>query len=234
MKMRRRGERSVTVFPPGGRRVWPQSSSPSRTRAMPQPAPRTESASPRKIQEFSGTRMCTAWPTGKAIVRGSFRRVASQLKRLMTEARIPHQTQAGSAARLDRSTTRRSPGWRSLRRAELEENFRGRAEEDADSQLTPTGLAEPAPGPNRSRLRLEMPGGRTHLQFVGVGKLPENRDRAGSAGGSKDVAEDRIEPSAGVHDVKIERDQLAAEVELGIVVQRAAAVGVQTLAPAPS
>ena len=38
---------------------------------------------------------------------------------------------------------------------------------------------------------------------------------------------------AGVHDVKIERDELAAEVELGIVIERGAAIRVQTLLERP-
>src|SRR5678815_2779964 len=70
---------------------WATIIRPITRRAMPAQR-RGRMASPRKIQELSGTRMWTALPTGKAIVRGSFRIVASQLKRLTTDAIMPHQT----------------------------------------------------------------------------------------------------------------------------------------------
>ena len=56
------------------------------------------------------------------------------------------------------------------------------------------------------------------------------------ARGSKifdDPAEDRIQNGARVHDVQVERHELAAEVQLGSVIQRVAVIIFQTLLQRP-
>ena len=160
--------------------------------------------------------------------------VASQLKRLTTDAKMPHQTQ------LERSPVKpvhdqALAGFAVLARAEFEKDFRDGAEEDADRKLQPR-IEKPAP--NRSdhagQRNTGDAGDRKCYSSCAFAKLLQHRIVFRRLEKAQRAPKDRIKQRASVHHVEIERDELAAEVQLGIVVKRAAAVGVQTLRERPA
>ena len=71
------------------------------------------------------------------------------------------------------------------------------------------------------------------VQFVCVRKLLQNRVVLGRLEEAEGAAEEGIDQGAGVHDVEIERNELTAEMELGIVIERSALISAQTLTHCP-
>ena len=168
--------------------------SPIRTSAIPSQR-RARIASPRKIQELNGTRMWTTLLTGNAIVRGSFRMVASQLNRATIEATMPHQTQP------ERSPVRpvhdqALVGSAVSARAELDEKFQPRWREERRSTTAPkrwqTSAEEKRSRASSSR-RPDETTIEPILEFVRVRELLQNWVVLGRLEEAQSAAEDRIE-----------------------------------------
>ena len=85
------------------------------------------------------------------------------------------------------------------------------------------GAATTARSTLRQRTNVIVALGRA-LKLIGVWKTPQHRIMTRRLKIFNGATENQVKGRSGVHDVKIERHQITAEVQLWIVIQRAAAI----------
>src|SRR5438552_3043529 len=90
-------------------------------------------------------------------------------------------------------------------------------------RVHPTGGQGTARSTLRQRANVIVAFGRA-LKLIGVWKTPQHRIMTRRLKIFDGAPEDQVKGRSGVHDVKIERHQITAEVQLRIVIQRAAAI----------
>src|SRR5438552_1708497 len=100
-------------------------------------------------------------------------------------------------------------------------------------RVHPTGGQGTARSILRQRTNVIVAFGRA-LKLNGVWKTPQHRIMTRRLKIFDGATEDQVKGRSGVHDVEIERHQITAEVQLRIVIQRAAAIRLQSLRHRPA